>query len=275
MRFFNNSVTYLSVLLILLLLIPSCSQDTISCPPDTTKASASLVSTTPSPVTTPSSPSHTLFPPVNVTPGVTQATVATTTIPEPETPKPVDEREENLAAFVSMYQTNTGKELTMTRALTADELALVAEFVDDSDVQMVLSALVVSIYKPEDIDPVQIINANPDQFPDNPYGNDSSMMKKSELERVVRKCLGIEIDDQIQEQIVAGRVEYLPAFDAYCVRYGSFGAFEAQDEMMGYIVEDGKWLVHLRDNAQVLDGPMVVLLIPTDNGFLIEAGKYV
>lgn len=260
-------------LLALLMVFAACNQTTTVITSQTTKSPTTVEITT-EPPETDDSPSHTLFPPVNLTPSTG---VPSTTAPAPETEEPADEREARFAEFLAEYEKRTGCSFTLEGKLTADELESVRGFVADPDVKMVFASMLYEFFTPEEVDLEEIIHANPrliqEEFPDNPYYNDGAMLKKSDLERIVRDYLGIEITDAMLDKMYAGGVEYLPEFDAYGFACGDFAAFEAEEEMLGYRTSDGKWLVHLSD---LLTGghPVMALLIPTEDGFLIEAGTY-
>ncbi|MBQ8382563.1 MAG: hypothetical protein IJX47_05080 [Clostridia bacterium] len=168
-----------------------------------------------------------------------------------------------------------GKSVTVSRELTAEELDSVKAFASLPDVRLVYGAAYKSFYLPEDISLYELLYASNIQteVPDNPYQNDGSMMTVARIREVVRNYLGIEVTQDMLDQLVADGAEYHPDTDAYGFAHTDAGGFYPAEEMHGYLTADGKLVVHMQaigDKDHVL-----ALLCPIQDGYLIEAARWI
>ncbi|MGM9647582.1 MAG: hypothetical protein ACI3YH_05585 [Eubacteriales bacterium] len=225
-------------------------------------------------------------PSVTTTPVTTAATV-TTVVPvttaapdepvtEPSTPTlpDVDEDEKVCLQRFTEGLAAAGKPITLSRALTADELAsLGASFAGDEELRMVLACARETFYRPEDISLYELLYASDirKEFPDNPFGNDGSMMTAARIEAVVKQYLGIDITDAMWNRLVIDGAEYFSDSDAYGFAHTDASGFYPESVSFGYETADGKLLLHLTEAGT--GAHLTVLLTPTDGGYLVDAGQ--
>lgn len=171
----------------------------------------------------------------------------------------------------------TGATLSLSRKLTADELADVGAFVSREEVQLAIAGGYESFYRPEDISLYQLMYASwiQREFPDNPYHNDGSMMTSARLKEIVRECLGIDITQAMWDRLIADGAEYFPAYDAYGFPHTDAAGVASSEIILGHLTEDGKYFVHLYDKLTSTATHVTVLLVPTEGSYRIEAVQWI
>ena len=268
---FSKTTSIIAVLFGMLLLLLAACADTVAAA-TVPNAAASPGTTTPAITTT--APLSTTATPVTTAPDQPVTPPATTDAPV-TTDKPVT-TEEQPKSCTEIFTANleaAGKTARIARVLTADELATVKAFLKSDDVEMILASSYEPFYRPEDISLSEMIYADAkNEFKDNnPYQNDGSIVSVTRIKQIVKQYLGIEVTNAMWDKLVADGAEYLSAQDAYGFAHTDASGFSPDDTLMGYQTEDGKLLIHMQCKY---DGDSVwALLIPTDNGYLIEAAQ--
>ncbi|MBQ7354310.1 MAG: hypothetical protein IJW62_02180 [Clostridia bacterium] len=176
--------------------------------------------------------------------------------------------EQCLDRFLSEYA-KIGKSLQLTENLTPDELADVMKFLAQTDARLVVAGGYVSYYRPEDISMYDMLYAvdTKTEYPDNPLQNDGSMMSVTRIREIIHKYMGIEVTEAMWDRLVADSATYYPEYDAYGFPHTDAWGFFPQN-ISGYRCADGKLLVY----SGTIDNDInMILLIPTDEGYLIEA----
>lgn len=208
--------------------------------------------------------------PVTTTPPITTATSPTTTVPTPpEIPQPEKSPyEQCLDRFLTEYA-QTGNSLELTNGLALAELSDIMKFLTQTAAQIVVAGGYVSYYRPEDISLYDMLYAADIkiEFPDNPFRNDGSLMSVSRIREVIRKYMGIEVTEAMWDRLVADGAAYYPEYDTYGFPHTDAWGFFPEN-ISGYRCADGKLLVY----SGTLDNDInMILLIPTNDGYLIEA----
>lgn len=224
---------------------------------------------------------------VTTTAPATTTTPVTTTAPTPTTAPITAEKPDTLPATTA-EPTKTctdhfadglataGKTLTLSRELTADELqALIAHIREDKALRMVLACGQETFYRPEDLSLYELLYASDIkvEYPDNPYGNNGSMMTTARIKEVVKQYLGIDVTKEMLDKLVADGAEYYPDLDAYGFSHTDLSAFYPDDGGFAYETADGKLLVHL-----IQAGPgqhLTALLIPNGATYRVEAAQWI
>lgn len=195
---------------------------------------------------------------------------------EPSTPTLPDAAEDEkvcLQQFIDGLAA-AGKPLTLSRALTGDKLArLGASIAGDEGLRMVLACARETFYRPEDVSLYELLYASDirKEFPENPFGNDGSMMTAARIEAVVKLYLGIDITDAMWNRLVMDGAEYFSDSDAYGFAHTDASGFYPESISCGYETADGKLLLHLTEAGT--GAHLTVLLTPTDGGYLVDAGQ--
>ncbi len=194
------------------------------------------------------------------------------TEPAPPVTEPVDDRE----YCVKQFERGLGKKIEINRDLTAEEINRVKAFFGEKDAELALACTYVPFYNPKKISLVELMYASniKEEFPDNPYQNDGSMMTVARIKSVVKRYFGYEVPESMFKALLLEGVEYFPDLDAYGFPHTDASGFVPSDPMYGYLLEDGRWLVHLCSFDAEGDHVMV-LLNPRHDGFYIEAGQRV
>lgn len=219
--------------------------------------------------------SVTTVPSVTTAPAITTTATPVTTAPDaPVTPPATTEEQPNSCTEIfTAGLAAAGQAATVSRDLTADELSKVKAFLESDDVCMIFASSYEPFYRPEDISLYEMIYADTEnEFTDNnPYPNDGSMVSVTRIKRIIKQYLGIDVTDAMWDRLVADGAEYLAEYDAYGFTHTDASGFSPDDTLTGYQTEDGKLLIHMQCKY---DGDAVwALLIPTDNGYLIEAAQ--
>ena len=75
------------------------------------------------------------------------------------------------------------------------------------------------------------------------------------------------------DRLVADGADYFPDLDAYGFIHTDAGGLYPEDELCGYLTEDGKIILHVICKGDY--DHVFILLVPTEDGYLIEAGEWV
>ncbi len=267
----SKTILMITAQLLLIILSLSACADTAAMTA-ATDSPVSSVTTVPSVNTVPSVPTAPAIT-TTATP-VTTAPDAPVTLPATTDEQPTTEEQPNSCTEIfTAGLAAAGQAATVSRDLTADELSKVKAFLESDDVCMIFASSYEPFYRPEDISLYEMIYADTEnEFTDNnPYPNDGSMVSVTRIKRIIKQYLGIDVTDAMWDRLVADGAEYLAEYDAYGFAHTDASGFSPDDTLTGYQTEDGKLLIHMQCKY---DGDAVwALLIPTDNGYLIEAAQ--
>jgi hypothetical protein len=100
------------------------------------------------------------------------------------------------------------------------------------------------------------------------------MMTVARMREVVLKYMGISVTKDMLDRLVADGATYFPELDAYGFPHTDSSGFVPADPIYGYLLEDGRWLIHLCSFDAEGDHVMV-LMQPRTGGFWIDAGMQV
>ena len=204
-----------------------------------------------------------------------------TTVPTPETNKPPVSGEESKKTCMEIFSqgfATTGKTVTVSRELTAEELQTLITFIrDEKELRMILAASHVPFYRAEDFSLYELLYASDikTEYPDNPYGNNGSMMTTARIREIVQTYLGIDVTSQMLERLGADGAEYFPELDAYGFVHTDLSDFypDTEGEIFGYETEDGKLLVHLVQMGNLAH--VQALLVPEGDTYRVEAAEWI
>ena len=191
------------------------------------------------------------------------------TEPDPPVTEPVDDRE----YCVKQLEKGLGISLVTDRQLTEEEIDQVRAFMNQKDAELALACTYVSFFTPYQISLYELMYASDikEEFPDNPYQNDGSMMTVARIQAVVQKFFGIEVSASMWDALVRDGATYYLELDAYGFPHTDCSGFIPADPIYGYLLEDGRWMVHLCS----FDGEgdhVIILLSPRFGSFRIDAG---
>ena len=245
------------------LLLSSCNGASEFTTADTTSGAPSASVTTTLPASTTTAPITTVEP----TPPTTE--------PKPEdAPMTEEETQEYCMQVFEKELAKIGRSIVISKELTADQLVGVKTFINLEDAKLVISASYRSFYLPEDISLYEMIFSSDIkvEFPNNPFQNDGGLLAVARMRELVQKYLGIDLTQEMLDRLVADGAEYYPEYDAYGFAHYDCGSFHPSQEMYGYLTMDGRFLVHVKT---IEDDHVLILLNPTDEGYLIEASQWI
>ena len=254
------------LLLTVLLLLSSCDGNADASPVDTT------VGTTPTSATTTMSASTTTAPITTVEP--TPPTTEPETQPKTEDAPVTEEVKKDCYGFFSDGLATVGKSIALDRALTADELAKVEEFVvNDNDARLILS-IDTPFYRPEDASIYRMLYAAEIEVDADPFtvaaGFEGSAMTATRIASVVKEYMGIDMIDSMWDELKT-RADYYEDLDVYAIWRTDDILIYAQ-AVYGYATTDGKILAHMEVIGDM--DHVLVLLVPTEGGYHIEAVQW-
>jgi hypothetical protein len=189
--------------------------------------------------------------------------------PDPPVTEPVDDRE----YCVKQLEKGLGITLVTDRQLTEEEIDQVRAFISQKDANLALACTYVPFFTPYEISLYELMYASriQQEFPDNPYQNDGSMMTVARIQAVVQKFFGIEVSASMWNALARDGATYFPELYAYGFPHTDSSGFIPAEPIYGYRLEDGRWMVHLCSYDAEGDH-VIILLSPRYGSFRIDAG---